>query len=49
MVSFPPRTAFKIKVVKGNVSEGKAVPLQACRVLECSRRLRLPDFKTIGT
>jgi hypothetical protein len=27
----------------------KAVPLQAWRSPESSRRLRLPDFKTIGT
>jgi len=29
--------------------EGKAVPLQAWTGPEVSRRLRLPDFKTIGT
>ena len=28
---------------------GKAIPLQAWTGLEGSRRLRLPDFKTIGT
>jgi len=28
---------------------GKAIPLQAWTDLECSKRLRLPDFKTIGT
>jgi hypothetical protein len=28
---------------------GKAIPLQAWRGPEGSRRLRLPDFKTIGT
>ena len=28
---------------------GKATPLQAWTAPECSRRLRLPDFKTIGT
>ena len=27
----------------------KQIPLQAWTVLEGSRRLRLPDFKTIGT
>jgi hypothetical protein len=32
--------------VKG---KGKAIPLQAFRGPEGSRRLRLPDFKTIGT
>jgi hypothetical protein len=29
--------------------KGKAIPLQAWTGRECSRRLRLPDFKTIGT
>jgi hypothetical protein len=40
---------FKIHLwVKGN-GKGKAIPLQAWTVPECSRRLRLPDFMTIGT
>jgi len=30
-------------------SKGKAIQLQAWTGPECSRRLRLPDFKTIGT
>jgi len=29
--------------------KGKAIPLQAWTRPEFSRRLRLPDFKTIGT
>ena len=29
--------------------KGKAIPLQAWGGLEGSRRLRLPDFKTVGT
>jgi hypothetical protein len=29
--------------------KGKAIPLQALIGPEGSRRLRLPDFKTIGT
>jgi len=29
--------------------KGKAIPLQAWTGPEGSRRLRLPDFKTIGT
>jgi hypothetical protein len=29
--------------------KGKAIPLQALIDPESSRRLRLPDFKTIGT
>jgi len=33
-------------VVKG---KGKTIPLQAWTGPESSRRLRLPDFKTIGT
>jgi hypothetical protein len=31
------------------VKKGKAIPLQAGTGPEGSRRLRLPDFKTIGT
>jgi hypothetical protein len=31
------------------ISTCKAIPLQAWRSPEGSRRLRLPDFKTIGT
>jgi hypothetical protein len=34
------------KISKG---KGKAIPLQALTDPEGSRRLRLPDFKTIGT
>jgi hypothetical protein len=30
-------------------NQGKAIPLQALTGPESSRRLRLPDFKTIGT
>jgi hypothetical protein len=30
-------------------AEGKEIPLQTLRTLEGSRRLRFPDFKTIGT
>ena len=29
--------------------KGKAIPLQAWTDPEVSRRLRLPDFKTVGT
>jgi hypothetical protein len=29
--------------------KGKAIPLQALTGPEVSRKLRLPDFKTIGT
>jgi len=32
-----------------NIGKKKAIPLQAWTGPECSRRLRLPDFKTIGT
>jgi hypothetical protein len=38
--------AYAVIKVKG---EGKAIPLQALTGPEGSRRLRLPDFKTIGT
>jgi hypothetical protein len=30
-------------------SKSKAIPLQACKDPEVSRRLRFPDFKIIGT
>jgi len=33
----------------GNIVKGKAFPLQARTGPEGSRRLRLPDFKRIGT
>jgi len=40
-------------LVMGSVAptkcKGKAVPLQAWTGPEGSRKLRLPDFKTIGT
>jgi len=32
-----------------NKGKGKAIPLQAWTGPEGSRRLRLPDFKTVGT
>jgi len=32
-----------------NKGRGRAIPLQAWTGPEGSRRLRLPDFKTIGT
>jgi hypothetical protein len=32
-----------------NIGKGKAIPLQAWTDPEGSRRLRLPDFKTIST
>jgi hypothetical protein len=34
---------------KKNKGTGKAIPLQAWTDPEGSRRMRLPDFKTIGT
>jgi hypothetical protein len=34
---------------KHQINEGKATPLQDLTGPEGSRRLRLPDFKTIGT
>jgi hypothetical protein len=36
------------RFVKGK-GKGKAIPLQAWTGNEGSRRVRLPDFKTIGT
>jgi hypothetical protein len=37
---------MKVKIIK---CKGKAIPLQAWTDPEGSRRLRLPDFKTIDT
>jgi hypothetical protein len=34
---------------RGSVNKDKAIPLQAWTGPEGSRRLRFPDFKTIGT
>jgi len=36
-------------VIKACFVKGKAIPLQAWTGPEGSRRLRFPDFKTIGT
>ena len=36
-------------IVSTDTSKGKAIPLQAWTGPEGSRRLRLPDFKTIST
>ena len=38
-----------VKLQHTQIKQGKAVPLQAWTGPEDSRRLRLPDFKTIGT
>jgi len=38
-----------IRATKFCTVEGKAIPLQAWTGRVGSRRLRLPDFKTIGT
>jgi hypothetical protein len=37
------------RMISKTVKRSKAIPLQACTGPEGSRRLRLPDFKTIGT
>ena len=42
------REIFKLEMTI-NKGKGKAIPLQAWTGPEGSRRLRLPDFKTIGT
>jgi hypothetical protein len=44
------RLGFKqIRLIEISKDKGKAIPLQALTGPEGSRRLRLPDFKTIGT
>jgi hypothetical protein len=40
---------FYLFISNGSVVKGKAIPLQAWTNLEGSRRLKLPDFKTIDT
>jgi hypothetical protein len=40
---------MKNNIVMKCKGKGKAIPLQAWTGPEDSRRLRLPDFKTIGT
>jgi hypothetical protein len=44
MVHFP-----KLSISENGVKKGTAIPLQAWTGLESSRRIRLPDFMTIGT
>jgi hypothetical protein len=39
----------KTEIFRLNYSKGKAIPLQHWTGPEVSRRLRLPDFKTIRT
>jgi hypothetical protein len=38
-----------VKITVSAIPKGKVIPLQAWTGLEGSRRLRLPDFKTVGT
>jgi hypothetical protein len=39
----------QIYSLQNGKGKGKAIPLQALTGPKVSRRLRLPDFKTIGT
>jgi hypothetical protein len=43
------RTVFTSIYIYIYKVKGKAIPLQALTGPEGSRRLRIPDFKTIGT
>jgi len=47
LILFSTPSMEQIPIVKK--CEGKAIPLQTWTDPEISRRLRLPDFKTIGT
>jgi len=38
-----------LPLIETSKGKGKAIPLQAWTGPEGSRRLRIPDFKTIGT
>jgi len=40
---------YLLDIEHGKKKKGTAIPLQAWTSPEGSRRLRLPDFKTIGT
>ena len=48
MLELRNKKLFCNHLLKGK-GKGKAIPLQAWTGPEGSRRLRLPDFKTIGT
>jgi len=50
-VGYPYGRGFGLKIAHANWKEGDrvAIPLQAWAGPEGSKRLRLPDFKTIGT
>jgi hypothetical protein len=39
----------ELMLVYNSIIKGKAIPLQAWAGPEGSRRLRLPDLKTVGT
>ena len=49
-IAYPVASAYRAYAISAAVWKyGKAITLQAWTGPECSRRLRLPDFKTIGT
>jgi hypothetical protein len=54
LVTLPSVDAYKwLRVGQGSIiawgkGKGKAIPLQSLAGPEVSRRLRLPDFRTIG-
>jgi len=43
------QNTFCVEYIYIYIYKGKAIPLQAWRAPEVSRRLRLPDFKKVGT
>ena len=43
------RVMYLVKIILTAVSKSKAIPLQIWTGPEDSSRLRLPDFKTVGT
>jgi len=52
LLTFPIFTMFIIMTTNAHIiskGKGKAIPLQAWTGPEGSRRLRLPDFKTVDT
>ena len=49
LVSVSPEDSCTVHMSNTVKGRGKAIPIQAWTCPECSRRLRLPDFKTVGT
>ena len=49
VVALVQRDLSESKIIKQIKDKGTAIPVEACACPEGSRRLRLPDFETVGT